>query len=204
MSTIAKKVQIPNSARFKPYYDTQQIVQNDSVLNFFPPNPNKAIARNNYVSNPFPGKEERMIVGLSFELVKHFIRDDAANGIDSSKIINAIKDAGVRFTADNDYKEMLRTGIEEHSNFAGTCFKNAVSSAYVNGAIVNARSKTAVLKAAQMHRLPDPVRIAPNQTIDLQVTFANSADFPTAQNWTDSGQGQLWLRATLYLAEVDK
>lgn len=203
MSTIAKKVQIPNSARFKPYYDTQQILQNESVINFFPPNPDKKITRNNYVSNAFPGKDERMIVGLSFELVKHFIRDDAENGIDSEAIINGIKDAGVRFTADNDHKEMLRTGIEEHSNFAGTCFKIATAQAYKNGAVDTVQAKTAVLKSSQMHRLPDPVRIAPNQTIDLQVTFADSSKFPTADNWEQSGQGGLWLRATLYLAEVE-
>jgi hypothetical protein len=204
MSTIAKKVQIPNSARIKPYYDSQKIVQNESVLNFFPPNPSKKVTLNNYISNPFPGKEERLIVGLSFELVSKFIRDDSANGIDASKIINGVKDAGVVFTADNDYKQFLRVPIEEHSNFGGTSMKVSEAKAYVNGSYVTNSKRSACLKASNMFRLPDPFKIASNQSIDLEVTFADASVFPTEANWTASDQEQLYLRATLFLAEIDK
>ncbi len=112
MSTqISKKAIVPASARIKTYFDTQQVIQNGAVLNFFPPNSTRKITRNNYVGNPFPGELKRRILALSFEVTKQFIEDDAANGIDSLAIVNALKDAGVILQADNDNKEFLRVPI---------------------------------------------------------------------------------------------
>lgn len=202
MKTLAKPAPIPRSARIKPYYDTQQIKQNVAEINFFPPNATRKVTRDNYINNPFPGKDKRRIVGLSFELVKQFIRDDSDNSIDSVAIINGIKDAGVVLTADNDYKEFLRTTIDRHSNFAGTDFEGAKASALVDAAIETASRKTAVLKSAGMYKLQDPFDVAGNQTINLKVTFADASAFPSEANWDASGQGKLWLRATLYLAEI--
>jgi hypothetical protein len=202
MNTLAKKVPIPRSARIKPYYDTKQIKNGVAEINFFPPNATRKVSRDNYINNPFPGEEKRRIVGLSFELVKQFITDDAANNINSEAIINGIKDAGVVLTADNDYKEFLRTTIDRHSNFAGTDFEGAKASALIDAAVETVESKTAVLKSAGMYKLQDPFDVASNQSIDLKVSFADASNFPTDQNWNDSGQGLLFMRATLYLAEI--
>jgi len=200
--TLAKKVPIPRSARIKPYYDTKQIKNGVADINFFPPNATRKVTRDNYINNPFPGEEKRRIVGLSFELLKLFITDDPDNSIDSEKIINAVKDAGVVLTADNDYKEFLRTTLDRHANFSGTDFEGAKATALIDAAIEEASSKTAVLKSAGMYKLQDPFDVASNQSIDLKVSFADASAFPTDQNWTDSGQGKLFLRATLYLAEI--
>lgn len=200
--TLTKKVPIPRTARIKPYYDTKQIKNGVAEINFFPANATRKVTRDNYINNPFPGEDKRRIVGLSFEILKQFIRDDSGNSINSKQIINGIKDAGVVLTADNDYKEFLRTTIDRHSNFAGTDFAGAKATALVDAAVETVTATTAVLKPAGMYKLQDPFDVAPNQSIDLKVTFADASAFPTDQNWTDSNQGLLYLRATLYLAEI--
>jgi hypothetical protein len=206
MNTLAKKVPIPRNARLKTYYDTKEIVQNTAEYNFFPPNATRNVSRDNYINNPFPGEDSRRVVGLSFELVPQFMHNDAANGIDVEAIINGLKDAGIILTADNDYKEFVRTTMSEHFNFAGTRLNTRVSGAPdVIGAgavMVPSIEKTVVAKAADMYRLPDPFDVAPNQTIDLKVVFDDASMFPTSGNWTTSGQSRLLLRANLFIAEV--
>jgi hypothetical protein len=202
-NSLAQKVPVPKGSRIKTYYDSKKLIQNEAVVNFFPPNATRNVTRDNYINNPFPGEDKRRVVGLSFELIKQFIQDDDANGIDSEAIINAVKDAGVVLTADNDYKEFLRTTIDEHSNFSDTNFASVVASDYINSAVETAERKTAVMKGSGMYRLSDPFDVASNQTIDLRVEFADASSFPTEQQWIDSGQGQLWLRATLYVAEIE-
>ncbi len=199
---LKQRVPIPKNARIRPYYDTQPIEQNNAVVNFFPPSGTKDVTRDNYISNSFPGNDTRRIAGLSFELVRQYLRDDAANGIDAAAIINAVKHAGVILTADQNYQQFLRTTIEEQSNFAQTEFEGALASAYVNAGYVTEERKTAILKSADMYRLEDPFDIAPNQNVNLEVQFNDASPFPTEQQWTDSGQPKLWLRATLYLAEI--
>lgn len=200
MSAIAKPVEIPQNARIKSYYDTVDIVQNTATYNFFPANATRKVTRDNYFNNPFPGTKRRLVFGLSFETVQHFISD--ATDIDSEKIVNALKDASVTITADNDNKEFLQTTIEEHSNFAGTGLVAAASKAWIDGAVVTEERKTVVVKGSNMYRLQDPFIVAANQTLDVKVRFKNAADFPTAQQWTDASQPQLRLRCTLYLAEL--
>lgn len=203
MNILAKKVRIPNDALIKPYFDTQQVKQNQAEINFFPAVATRKVFRDNYVSNPFPGNETRRVVGLSFEIVKQFLREDAANGIDVEAIINGIKDAGVTLTADNNHVEFLRTTIARHSNFAGSGIAGASASADVGGAVQTATRKTLVMKSARMHRILDPFDLAPTQNLDLKVQFHDASVFPAEAEWEASGQSKLYLRAVLYLAELE-
>ena len=194
---ISKKAIVPASARIKTYYDTQKVEQNQSVVNFFPANASKKVTRNNYVNNPFPGSSKRRILGLSFEVTKQFIED--GDGIDSLAIVNALKDAGIVLEADNDNKEFLRAPISEFSNFAGTGFN--ISSVVDGENVIN--HKVATLKAAGEYRLADPFDLGQNQTVSLSVDFDKANKFPTSDQWEQSGQGQLWMRASLVVAEMD-
>jgi hypothetical protein len=199
---ISKKALVPASARIKTYYDTKQVEQNNSIINFFPANATRKVTRDNYVNNPFPGSMKRRILGLSFEITKQFIEDDAAHGIDARAIVNGLKDAAVLLQADNDNKEFLRAPISEFSNFAGTGLQ-LVSATDNTVDAVAAYKRTATLKSAGEYRLADPFDLAVNQTVSLAVHFDDASVFPSADNWTQSGQGQLWLRASLVVAEVD-
>lgn len=202
MSTqISKKAIVPASARIKTYFDTQKIEQNGSVLNFFPPNSTRKITRNNYVGNPFPGELKRRILGLSFEVTKQFIEDDAANSIDAVAIVNAIKDAGVILQADNDNKEFLRAPISKYSNFAGTSIDLVAGTANTVDAEVVYKHVVS-LKSADEYRLADPFDLAVNQTLSLAVHFEDASVFPTDANWTTSGQGLLYMRASIVVAEM--
>lgn len=203
MNNFINTATIPRTALIKPLYDTQKITQNVSEVNFYPANASKVVARNNYITNPFPGENTRRVVALSFEINKQFIEDDAANSIDSEAIINSLKDAGIILTADGDYKEFLRTTIDRHSNFSGTGLESESAAALVDAAIQTATSKVSVMKGSGLYFLADPFDIAPNQTVDLKVKFADSSLFPTDANWNDSGQGLLYMTATLYAAEIE-
>lgn len=195
-----RRLPVPDDARIKTYYDTQQLKQNEDVVNFFTPNPDKSPTRNNYVSNPFPGQATRRIAGISFELVRQFITD-AAN-IDSRAIVNAIKHAGVIISADQSYTEFLRAPIGEYSNFSTTGFEQVKAKAYVNAAYVDKTETVAVLKRAFTYRLDDPFDVAANQNLNVSVHFKDASVFPTDAQWTSASQPKLWLRASLYLAEI--
>jgi hypothetical protein len=199
---ISKKALVPASARIKTYYDTKQVEQNNSVINFFPANATRKVTRDNYVNNPFPGSMKRRILGLSFEITKQFIEDDPQHGIDARAIVNGLKDAAILLQADNDNKEFLRAPISEFSNFAGTGLQ-LVSATDNTADAVAAYKRTATLKSAGEYRLADPFDLAVNQTVSLAVHFDDASVFPSAENWTQSGQGPLWLRASLVVAEVD-
>jgi hypothetical protein len=198
-----RRLKIPKGARIKTYYDTQQIQQNDDVINFFPATADKGVTRNNYIQNPFPGDATRRIAGLSFELVRQFLINDADNSIDSQAIINALKYAGVVVTADQSYTQFLRVPLSEHSNFDETEFVKSSAKAYVNSKYVDKVASTAVLKRAGMYRLSDPFDIASNQNLNMAGHFNDGSSFPTDAQWESSGQKKLYLRATLYLAEID-
>jgi hypothetical protein len=204
MSTLAKRVKVSPDARLKVYYDVREIVDGTTSLNFFQPNPNKDVTRNNYISNPFPGEDDRMVIGLSFELVKQAIVMDAGNNIDPELIVNAVKDAGVRLTADNDYKEFLRAPLSNHFNFLGTDLDIAIATAGdpASGSETTIQDKVVTMKNTSLQKVPDPFIIAANQSMDLEVTFANGSAFPSAAEWTASGQGKLYMKAKLYVAEV--
>lgn len=199
---ISKKALVPATARIKTYYDTKQVVQNESIINFFPANATRKVTRDNYVNNPFPGSMKRRILGLSFELTKQFIEDDAANGIDARAIVNGLKDAAILLQADNDNKEFLRAPMSEFSNFAGTGIQLASATDNTVDAVASFK-RVATVKSAGEYRLADPFDLAVNQTVSLAVHFDDASVFPTIENWTQSGQGQLWLRASLVVAEVE-
>lgn len=203
MNDTKGRLPIPKTARIEPYYDTQQIKQNEATVDFFPANASKDITRNNYVSNPFPGNAVRRVAGLSFEVVKHFLIDDPGNSINARAIVNALKHASVIITADQDYHQFLREPIEEYSNFDQTRYVGASGKAYVNGAYVDNAAETAIIKAGGMHRLDDPFDIEANQNVNVTVQFNDASNFPTEAQWTAASQGFLWMRATLYLAEID-
>ena len=199
---ISKKALVPASARIKTYYDTRQVEQNSSILNFFPANATRKVTRDNYVNNPFPGSFKRRILGLAFEVTKQFIEDDEANGIDARAIINTLKDSAILLQADNDNKEFLRAPISEFSNFAGTGLQLVSATDNTTDAVASYK-RTATLKSAGEYRLADPFDLAVNQTVSLAVHFDDASKFPTEANWAASGQGSLWLRASLVVAEVD-
>lgn len=199
---ISKKALVPASARIKTYYDTKQVRQNENVLNFFPANATRNLTRDNYVNNPFPGAMKRRILGLSFEVTKQFVEDDPDNGINARAVVNGLKDSAILLQADNDNKEFLRAPMSEFSNFAGTGMQ--LVSATDNTADAEATyRRIAILKSAGEYRLPDPFDLARNQTVSLAVHFDDASVFPSDEGWTQSGQGQLWLRASIVVAEVD-
>jgi hypothetical protein len=59
------------------------------------------------------------------------------------------------------------------------------------------------MKSASEYRLADPFDLAINQTVSLAVHFDDASVFPTTENWNQSGQGELWLRASMVVAEVE-
>ena len=197
---ISKKALVPASARIKTYYDTRQVEQNSSILNFFPANATRKVTRDNYVNNPFPGSFKRRILGLSFEITKQFIEDDSANGIDARAIVDGLKDSAILLQADNDNKEFLRAPISEFSNFAGTGLQINTKD---GGEGPDTIHRIVSLKSASEYRLADPFDLAVNQTVSLAVHFDDASKFPSAEGWAASGQGSLWLRASLVVAEVD-
>lgn len=199
---ISKKALVPASARIKTYYDTKKVEQNGSIINFFPANATRKVTRDNYVNNPFPGAMKRRILGLSFEVTKQLIEDDPDNGINARDIVNGLKDAAILLQADNDNKEFLRAPISEFSNFAGTGFQLVSGTANSTDAEVTYK-RIATLKSAGEYRLADPFDLAQNQTVSLAVHIDDSSVFPTEAGWTASGQGGLWLRASLVVAEVE-
>lgn len=203
MNTLAKKVPIKRNSRIKTYYDTRDIIDTTSVLNFFPANPDRDTTRNNYFNNPFPGTDKRRVVGLSFELPKQFI--STATDIDPLAIVNGLKDAGVIITADNSNTEFLRAPLSHFFNFGGTGLNRRLAIAgnpTSDAATETIDEATVTMKSSGMYRLPDPFDIATNQTVDVKVEFESSASFPTAAQWTTSEQGQLSLKAKLYVAEI--
>ncbi len=202
--TLARKVPIAKGARRKVYFDTQELVQNKSNVEFFPPDADRNISMANYISNSFPGEDARLVYGLSFELTKQFIEQDLDNNINAEEIVNAVKDAGVIVTADGDYKEFLRTSITDHFNFEGTHLNTRLALAGQAGADDQqlTERKTVTLQSADIYRVPDPFIVAPNQVVNLSVTFANSAAFPTAAEWEASGQSRLYMKCKLHLAEL--
>jgi hypothetical protein len=197
---ITKKALVPASARIKTYYDTRQVEQNSSILNFFPANATRKVTRDNYVNNPFPGSFKRRILGLSFEITKQFIEDDVANGINARAIVDALKDSAILLQADNDNKEFLRAPISEFSNFAGTGLQINTKDGGEDPDIIH---RIVSLKSAGEYRLADPFDLAVNQTVSLAVHFDDASKFPSEANWAASGQGSLWLRASLVVAEVE-
>ena len=199
---ISKKALVPATARIKTYFDTRKVQQNQSVLNFFPANADRKLTRDNYVSNPFPGAMKRRILGLSFELTKQFIEDDAANGIDARAIVNGLKDAAILLQADNDNKEFLRALINAFSNFVGTGIQFTSATNNTADAVAEYR-RLVTMKSASEYRLADPFDLAINQTVSLAVHFDDASVFPTSENWNQSGQGELWLRASMVVAEVE-
>jgi hypothetical protein len=197
---ITKKALVPASARIKTYYDTRQVEQNSSILNFFPANATRKVTRDNYVNNPFPGSFKRRILGLSFEITKQFIEDDVANGINARAIVDALKDSAILLQADNDNKEFLRAPISDFSNFAGTGLQINSKDGGEDPDIIH---RIVSLKSAGEYRLADPFDLAVNQTVSLAVHFDDASKFPSEANWAASGQGSLWLRASLVVAEVE-
>ena len=203
-----------SSARLRTYYDTQQIddTTSDLILNFFPPNPNKVVGRNNYVQNPFPGDEARMVIGLSFELTKQAISrypltDASSNTVDPEKIGNGIMDSAVLLRVDNNFQEMLKVPMIQCFNFAGTDYElnhAVVGDPGTGGSAVTHEEAMAVFKSASGFVLPDPFVLASQQHLDLSVHFHSKADFPSDAEWTAASQGNLYLRAKLYVAEMKK
>jgi hypothetical protein len=200
-TTTKRRIPVKPNDRIKPLYDSQQIKQNTAVLNFFPAQASKSVTRNNYISNPLPGNDKRLIAGLSLDLNKQFIIDDT--DINAAAIINALKHASIRITADQSRTEFLRAPVEEYSNFAATQYEADSAKAYIDGAYVTKEDKTAVVASPGMYRLDDPFKIESQQTFDLEVTFNDASKFPTEAQWVASGQGLPWLIATLYAVEVD-
>jgi hypothetical protein len=198
---ISKKAIVPASARIKTYFDTQQVTQNGATVNFFPANSTRKITRNNYVGNPFPGELKRRVLALSFEVIKQFIEDDEANNINARAIINSLKDAGVILQADNDNKEFLRVPISKHSNFSGTGIHMVAGTPNTVDAAVSYK-RIASLQSAEEYRLADPFDLAVNQTLSLSVHFEDASVFPSDADWTASGQGLLYLRANIVVAEM--
>ena len=203
-NTFVKSVQVPAGARRVTLQDTQEIVQGQTEVNFFPAQADRDATRNNYVSNPLPGEDGHMIVGISFELTAQFLENDAANGIDVEKIINGLKDSGFIITADSDYKEFMRAPLSQYFNFGGTGLQIRLAAASNAGgdALVTSEEKTATIKSAPMFNVPNPFFIAPNQTFDLKLVIQDASGFPTAQNWVDAGLQNLALRSTLFAAKI--
>lgn len=202
--TLARKVPIPTAARRQKYYDTQELLQNEATVNFFSPQATKDATIDNYISNPFPGQNARLIYGLSFELVKQHIETDSGNSIDAEAIINAVKDAGVNITADQSYKQFLREPLSHYFNFEGTDL--AIQLGFAGQAAADDSeltvAKMVTMQSTPMQRIADPFIVAANQNLNVSVSFNDASAFPTAQNWDDASQSRLYLRCKLYLAEI--
>lgn len=198
---LARKVAIPKGARRKTYYDTQEIITNESQVNFFPAQANRNPEMANYISNAFPGEDARLVYGMTFVLTRQFIQTDDAAQIDPIAIVNGLKDAAVIATADQNYKEFLRVPLSDHFDFDSTRLNLAAAFA---GQAASADSeytveKTVTLQDDLMIKVSDPFVVAPNQVFTLTVHFADSSVFPAAADWENSG---LFLQCRLNVAEL--
>jgi hypothetical protein len=203
--TLARKTAIPATARRRVYFDTQELVQNTTRYDFFPPQASRDITLANYISNSFPGDDARLLYGASFELIKQHIETDAANSIDAEAIINAVKDAGIVITADQSRTEFLRDRLPNYFNFEGNHLNIRTSFAGQAAAADSELTvdKTVTMQSAEGYfKIPDPFFVAPNQVLNVEVTFNDASSFPTSQNWVDAGKSKLFLRSTLHLAEL--
>lgn len=204
-SLFVKKLPVPPNAKHKVYHDTIEIVQNTSAYNFFPATSTRNLLRDNYFSNSLPGNDSRLVLGLSFELVQQHIENDSANSIDGENIINALAYAGLRITADNDNKEYVRDRLSRYFNFRDIelAYSIAAASDGATAPAINvAEQKIITVQGTEVMPVPDPFRIASNQTFDIEVTFADSSVFPTSQNWEDASQPALLMRCNLHVAEI--
>jgi hypothetical protein len=203
--TLARKTAIPASARRRVYFDTQELVQDTTRYDFFPPQASRDITIANYISNSFPGDDARLLYGMSFELVKQHIETDADNSIDGEEIINALKDSGIVINADQSRTEFLRDRLANYFNFEGNHLNIRTSFAGQAGAADSELTvdKTVTMQSAEGYfKIPDPFFVAPNQVLNVEVTFNDASSFPTSQNWVDAGKSKLFLRSTLHLAEL--
>jgi len=203
--TLARKTAIPAAARRRVYFDTQELVQGTSRYEFFPPQASRDITIANYISNSFPGDDARLLYGASFELVKQHIETDADNSIDAEAIINALKDSGIVITADQNRTEFLRDRLSNYFNFEGNHLniRNSFAGQAASADSELTVDKTVTMQSAQGYfKIPDPFFVAPNQVLNVEVTFNDASSFPTSQNWVDAGKSKLFLRSTMHLAEL--
>jgi hypothetical protein len=198
--TLARKVNLPKAARRKVYFDTKKIEQGQAVINFFAPSATKGVSVDNYISNPYPGDDARLVYGLTFTLTSQLLAADASNNIDALKIINEIKDAGVVANADQDYKEFLRVPLSDHFNFTDTHLNNALSLNADGSALDSA--KTVIMQDYGIYRVADPFVVAPQQNLNLYVQFNDASNFPSSEDWTAAGQQPLHMQCKLMVAEL--
>lgn len=205
-SLFVKKLPVPPNAKHKVYHDTQEIVQDTSVYNFYPAQATRNLLRDNYFNNSFPGTATRLVLGLSFELVKQHIEDDVANSINGENIINDLLFSGFRIVCDNDNKERVRDRLPRYFNFKDIELAynlDAASDGATAPALNIQESKVYTVQKTDLMPVPDPFKIASNQTFDIELTFANSGNFPTSQNWADANQPALLMRCNLHVAEIE-
>jgi hypothetical protein len=202
--SLARKVPIPKAARRKVYFDTQPIKQNEAEINFFPAVATKKRYKDNYISNPFPGDNARLVYGLTFALTSQFLQTDAANNIDAEKIINQTVDSSVIISADQNYTQFMRLPVGHHFNFEGTKLNIALAFAGQAAAADSEQtvSKTVTIQEDAIQKVADPFVIAPNQVLSLKVKFNDASDFPADSDWTASGQPALHLQCRLNVAEL--
>lgn len=193
---IAKKLALPKGKRLVTYYDTQSVIQNKSKLSFFPANASRIEYDNNYVTNPLPGNKPVAFLGMSIEATLQVIKT-AAN-VDPVKIINALKYAKVKFTADQNDKRMFVAKMEDFFNFKST---NFTQTGGVNASNALVLQEAIELRSNGVIRFADPFAVAGGQVFTVEIEFADSSAFPTEAQWTTAGYGQLKLAAKLYAAE---
>lgn len=198
--TLSRKVAIPKGARRKVYYDTQPLKADQTRVNFFPAQADRAVHNANYISNPFPGEDARLVYGMLFTLSGQYIADDDDNNIDAQAIINAVKDAGVVANADQDYKEFMRVPLSNHFDFEDTRLN--IGATYDSTGDSYGYSKTVVMEEPEMYRVADPFVIAPNQNLNLFAEFNDASAFPADSDWTNSDQAHLQLQCRISVAEL--
>jgi hypothetical protein len=205
--TLARKTAIPASARRRVYFDTQELVQDTTRYDFFPPQASRDITIANYISNSFPGDDARLLYGMSFELVKQHIETDSANSVDAEAIINAVKDSAIIINADQSRTEFLRDRLANYFNFEGNHLNIRTSFAGQAAAADSELTvdKTVTMQSAEGYfKIPDPFFVAPNQVLNVEVSLNDASALPTSANWTAADQPKLFLRSTLHMAELSE
>jgi hypothetical protein len=202
--SLVRKVEIPKAGRRKVYYDTQKVEKDTAKINFFPASADRDVPKANYISNPFPGDNARLIYGLTFALTSQFIQTDSDNNIDAEGIINNIKDAGVIANADQDYKEFLRVPLSDHFDFSGThlSIATALAGQAAKDDQESTVDKTVTLEDHGLYRLADPFVVAPTQNLNLYVEFNDAYSFTSADDWDNAGQQPLYMQCRLQVAEL--
>ena len=190
---------LPSNVEIIKRFDTREIDGSTSKLGLFPPNPARDESQRNYVSNPFQGDFNHIVLDLSLNLTSHLIVEDDAGNVKPAEIMNALKDATVLIETNGGRTERILQPVSDYMNFSQT--RTVIGAANDNAtAPANLLTKTVVtVEATGPRRVPDLFYLTRNESFTFDIVFKDGSVFPSKANYTP---GRLAITAQFTLAQV--